>query len=370
MKKIFISYAHEDESLKIKLQKHLSALKRNKQIDPWEDRMISPGDNWKDAIYSELIEANIILLLISPDFLSSDYCYEIEMKTAMTMHEEGRAIVVPIILRHCDWKDTPFAKLQGLPKHGKPVTDWEDADEAFLNIIEGIKKLLNKATKIEGVQEHNAQLTDIKRHEPITFNTIKKAIRVFEKDKNIFAVFEGDNIKQITFSKADRDPLLMSTENTVVFIRDTFGDRNNHSVEKIMKVDYHTLFEQTVTNMKPYKGGLISTYFIHEASNPTISLDEKYIYFLADAYVTSANLVRVNLITGEWQIISDAVHFKLIKNGPYHNLILIGKAQIKTKGRDVYYYLINEKNEILKEFESRENFDAFKNYLETEIKSA
>ncbi|MEM7772173.1 MAG: hypothetical protein AAF327_16875 [Cyanobacteria bacterium P01_A01_bin.37] len=71
------------------------------------------------------------MLLISPDFIASKYCRDIEIPQAMQRHEIGEAIVVPIILRPFDWKAAPFSKLQAFPKDAKPVTSWTNQDECF-----------------------------------------------------------------------------------------------------------------------------------------------------------------------------------------------------------------------------------------------
>jgi hypothetical protein len=143
MTKVFISYAHADEFYRKELEKHLSVLARNGYIDTWNDRELIAGQVWGDQISSELEEAQIILLLISSDFLASNYCYDIEMKRAIERHKKQEAIVVPIIIRFCDWSNTPFSLIQGLPLDAKPVRDWPDPDQAFLNVVEGIKTLLN-----------------------------------------------------------------------------------------------------------------------------------------------------------------------------------------------------------------------------------
>ncbi len=143
MTKVFISYAHTDENYRKELEKHLSVLKRNNYIDTWTDREIVAGQNWGNQISKELEEAKVILLLISSDFLASNYCYDIEMKKAIERHNNKEAFVVPIILRYCDWSNTPFSVIQGLPVNAKPIRDWSDQDQAFLNIVDGIKILLN-----------------------------------------------------------------------------------------------------------------------------------------------------------------------------------------------------------------------------------
>jgi hypothetical protein len=136
---IFISYSHEDEIYKDKLEKHLSILKRNNVIETWHDRKIIPGEEWDKKIKEELENAQIILLLVSVDFLSSNYCYDIEIKRAVEKHENGEVVLIPIMLRKCDWNETSFSKIQALPKNAMPVKNFEDEDEAFSSIIEGIK---------------------------------------------------------------------------------------------------------------------------------------------------------------------------------------------------------------------------------------
>jgi len=139
---IFYSYSHKDEELRDLLETHLSLLKRSGLIQGWHDRRISAGAEWEGSINECLESAGIILLLVSADFLASDYCYDKEMLLAMKRHEEGAASVIPIILRKCDWSDAPFGKLQALPKDGKPIKIWDDMDEAFTDVVTGLKKTI------------------------------------------------------------------------------------------------------------------------------------------------------------------------------------------------------------------------------------
>src|SRR6266849_227761 len=143
--KIFLSYAHEDEYLKQQLENHLSLLRHQDVAVTWDDRLIEAGGNWEDEIDDNLNTADIILLLISEAFMASDYAYKIEMKRALERHEAKHAQVVPIILRPYDWQSAPFGKLQALPKDGKAVTLWQDRDEAFTNIAEGIRNLITNS---------------------------------------------------------------------------------------------------------------------------------------------------------------------------------------------------------------------------------
>jgi TIR domain len=141
---IFFSYAHEDEALRDELAKHLKLLERQGIIKAWHDLNITAGEEWKTAINTNLESAEIILLLISADFLASDYCYDIEMKTALERHKCNQARVIPIILRPVDWHHAPFGKLTALPTDGKSITTWPNQDEAFTNIVKGLRKAIDQ----------------------------------------------------------------------------------------------------------------------------------------------------------------------------------------------------------------------------------
>jgi tetratricopeptide (TPR) repeat protein len=142
---VFYSYAHEDEPFRQELEKHLSLLKRQGVIAGWHDRHITAGAEWKGQIDQHLESAQIILLLISPDFMASDYCYDVEMTRALERHEQREARVIPVLLRYADWESAPFGKLQYLPRNRKPVKSWADQDEAFREIAKEIREVIQKA---------------------------------------------------------------------------------------------------------------------------------------------------------------------------------------------------------------------------------
>lgn len=137
---IFYSYSHKDRKLLDVLIEHLSNLKRQGLISDWVDHKIRAGREWKDEIDEHLKSARIILLLVSPSFMASDYCVTVEMKWAMQRHETKEALVIPVILRQFDWKGAPFSKLQFLPSNAKAITSWSNRDAAFTNVAEGIRK--------------------------------------------------------------------------------------------------------------------------------------------------------------------------------------------------------------------------------------
>ncbi|HEX9987254.1 MAG TPA: TIR domain-containing protein [Chloroflexia bacterium] len=141
---VFYSYAHEDEGLRNELEKHLSILKRTGVITGWHDRKIIAGHDWEKEIDARLNRAKVILLLISADFLASDYCYGIEMERALQRDKAGDARVIPVILREVHWRGAPFGRLQALPTDAKAVTSWENRDGAFTDVAKGIAKAVEE----------------------------------------------------------------------------------------------------------------------------------------------------------------------------------------------------------------------------------
>jgi len=144
--KLFFSYSHADEALRDQLEVQLAMLKRGGLIEAWHDRRITAGTPIGDAISTRLEDADIVLLLVSPDFLASDYCYEREMARALERHRKGSARVIPVILRPCDWHDAPFGELLAAPEDGKPITRWADSDEAFLVVVSAIRRAIAEMT--------------------------------------------------------------------------------------------------------------------------------------------------------------------------------------------------------------------------------
>ncbi len=122
-------------------------LQRQGIIKLWHDRDISAGAEWEHEINEQLNSSEVILLLVSPSFLASDYCYSKEMQRAIERHERGEVRAIPIILRPCEWQVTPLGKLQALPKDGKPVTTWPNRDNAYLDSARGIRIAVEELTR-------------------------------------------------------------------------------------------------------------------------------------------------------------------------------------------------------------------------------
>ena len=137
----FISYASEDDAHRIALEKYLRLFQRQGLLDTWSDRKILPGGNWGEEIDEALERADLILALVSVDFLASDYCYNVEMERALARHGSGEARLVPIIVRVCEWQTSPLGKLQALPERARPVAAWPDPDAAWTSVAEGLRRI-------------------------------------------------------------------------------------------------------------------------------------------------------------------------------------------------------------------------------------
>ncbi len=169
--KVFISYAHKDEDFKNELIEHLSILKRTNMIEEWNDRKITAGQEWDKEISMHLEKADIILFLVSASFINSDYCYDIEVKRAIEKHESKDAILIPIVIRAVNWSGTDFSKIQGLPKDALAVSSWENRDEAWVDVVEGIKKSINN---LEILKPKKKEIVVVDRD--ITFDVSEKQI--------------------------------------------------------------------------------------------------------------------------------------------------------------------------------------------------
>jgi len=152
MASVFFSYSHTDEGLRDQLEKCLAMLKNQGAIETWHDRRILAGDELEGSISAAIESADLILLLVSPDFLASKYCYDVEMQRALERHEASEARVMPIILRPCDWQESPLSRLLAAPKDGKPITKWPDLDEAFQDIVSAIRKALPKQQNVPALK--------------------------------------------------------------------------------------------------------------------------------------------------------------------------------------------------------------------------
>jgi len=167
---VFISYAHRDERLKERFLVHLAALKRERLIGVWHDQMLKPGEHLDRSIENELAAADVVILLISPDFINSDYCTEKEMQRAFARAKVGRCKAVAVILKPCGWRNIPIDEEGGrlgdflvTPRDGKPVTQWPQGREAaWDSVVADIRRLISD-NSASGIQDDSSAATDVIR---------------------------------------------------------------------------------------------------------------------------------------------------------------------------------------------------------------
>ncbi len=175
--KIFVSYAHEDENFRNELLKHLRLIEKQGYVESWHDREITAGAEWREEIDQHLQESDIVLLLVSADFVNSEYCYDIEMQTAIEAHNSGKNLVIPILVRPVsNWEEAPFGKLQILPTNTKPVSNWDIQDAAWADIVSGILKAVQRRGQ--------EQLPHNSREKP-NFDQLFQSISAAQQNSNV-----------------------------------------------------------------------------------------------------------------------------------------------------------------------------------------
>lgn len=165
--RLFCSYAHEDEEMRSALRTHLAPLRNEKLLVDWSDRDITPGADWDTEISARLSTSNIVLVLVSADFLASSYAYGRELRRALELNDSGVLRVVPVILRPCVWTILPIAKLHALPEEARPVSTWDDRDSAYVSVVEGIARVARELSAASDSLLADWMTSRLLRHEVI-----------------------------------------------------------------------------------------------------------------------------------------------------------------------------------------------------------
>lgn len=244
---IFFCYSHKDDKSRQELTKHLSILKRQGVISDWHDRKILPGSEWDKEIDDHVNTASIILLLISADFLNSDYCYDKEMGRALQRHETGEARVIPIILRHVDWKGALFAKLQALPIDGISIDNkrWKNRDEAFENVTRGIRA----AVEAIRAKEDQADKSGRKKAKTAGSESMKVFIACDNLgDKQIAGILSrtGNSLNQSNIRNVIADPVRESlplTISPIIAICQTSKGNPFKNIKKYVNLEHKSLIQ-------------------------------------------------------------------------------------------------------------------------------
>ncbi len=262
---IFFAYSREDAKLRERLDKHLSGLKRRNFINTWYDGKIDAGTEWEKEIDFNLSKADIILLLISVDFIASDYCFEKEMKKAISRHEKGDAVIIPILLNPCDWSDLPFSKIQGLPQNGKPVTstDWESVEIALNEVANSIKSIVEnlRASKSKHLKSINEVLKEKDSELRITLEQLEE-LQIEQEIKNENIENQKVEIKLLNDNILNFTSALKELENSYNFTKLEYDkkikslqidvNKLKHIIEQ-MKIEIETK-ENIIQKLEKKKG--------------------------------------------------------------------------------------------------------------------
>lgn len=281
--KLFFSYAHEDEPLLVKLKMHLKPLQREGLIDVWYDRNISGGAEWSKEIDKHLNTAHVILLLVSPDFINSDYCYGVELARAFERHANGEACLIPVLLRPVAWQGL-LGKLQALPKNGKPVKSrhWRNMDEALSEIALGIRETIDTLPKESPVdkeeislkqQSHIEQLVEAKETMTLSFEE-KKRISA-EPTHPDSTVWQASKVGILSVKTGKKSGRAYEIENTLsigrssectIFLED-LGVSRNHAFVDIDNNGHYILVDLGSSNGTIVNGKTLekdATYYLVE----------------------------------------------------------------------------------------------------------
>ena len=185
--KVFISYAHEDEAFKVKLEKHLSMLKRRGMLDTWNDRELNVGDEWDVEIKAALHEADIVLFLLSADALASDYIHDVEIKKALENYKQNKTTIIPVLLRPCSFRDSPLSHFKSLPEKRESIQEYPNQDDAFMEIYNHLRQL---AIQIEHAKQAHKTPKSKGEYDKISCNR-KTIVRQF---KFAYEKYKADGI--------------------------------------------------------------------------------------------------------------------------------------------------------------------------------
>jgi len=227
--RVFISYSHKDEAYLHELEKHLTNLKRENLISTWHDRKITAGEEWDKRIDHSLSNSDIILFLISPDFIASDYCIENEVTKAISMHNNKEATLLPVIIRPCDWQSTPISKIQALPKDGKPLSLSANQDQCWLEITNSIRHVSKKLTSLSSTKRtiyfsiNEALVNEINRIDDLYSREAEVSgipTGLADLDHQLDGIHPGDLCIVASAPMMDRIGILISFANNIL-VRDS-----------------------------------------------------------------------------------------------------------------------------------------------------
>ena len=282
--KAFISYSHKDAAALERLHDHLKVLRQEGHIDTWFDREILAGGEIDAEIEERIESSELFLLLVSPDFLASDYCVEKEMKMALGRHHSDDAKVVPIIIEPCDWAHTALGNLKALPRDGKPISEWPNKNSAYLDVVQELRRVLDKGT----VLSPEGNKVPLRPRQP------NSGARGFRIKRDFDEIDRGDFCDQAFLVIRDYFQGSISKIDTVEELRARFDSRSA------------TSFTCTVVNRALQRGTAHIT--VHRGGDNT-AIGDIYYSFTKNAPTNAANGI-LYVQADEYELYLSSLHLR------------------------------------------------------------
>lgn len=193
---VFISYAPKDEKFRSELETHLAGLRRQKVIEVWHRGSLVPGADQAE-VDTQLRSAEIILLLISANFLADDLCFDYEMVQALEQARLGRSRTIPILVQSVVYAETPFAKLAPLPRSERPIATWDKRDEAWVEVVKGIRQVVD-SLRVAQPPPPKQQQTGAERPRLPTNGSLRSVIDAMFLTAEDLEMFVVDNFPELS----------------------------------------------------------------------------------------------------------------------------------------------------------------------------
>ena len=282
--KAFISYSHQDSEMLTLLHKHLAQLQRDQVISTWTDRDIMPGGALDQNISSALKDSSIFIALLSPDYIASRYCYEKEFENALAMQTQGM-VIIPIIVEPCDWLSTPFKAFKALPTDGKPVSTWENKNNAFLDIVQNIRKLVEIPNAGRAKLHASETPSPVGRNYRVQkdFDSIEK-IEFTERSLHEIKDYLSRYIEEIIQLDNIKSRTLVNDNNT---FESVLVNRNKIATESHLKISIAEEYSSSMfsrSNEKQISYSINGNKMRDLGKTFTLSNDEYHLFWMSNIY--------------------------------------------------------------------------------------
>ncbi|HTK05990.1 MAG TPA: toll/interleukin-1 receptor domain-containing protein [Ktedonobacteraceae bacterium] len=317
---IFCCYARKDQNFLQELKTHLKPLEREGLVIVKADIDISPGARWETTIRQHLEAADIILLLISPDFIASDYCFHEEMRRAIVRHEQGTARVIPVIVRPSAWHRLPFGKLQALPEDATPISVSQNRDIAMLSVAQGIYAVAQELTTGVSVKlEPEKALWPLAQEDPLPANNQKKNDVGAKDDTSRYAienkgpvygqviggqhgqVNSGETVNVTNITNKAKDGIRALEMGAKALLREDYASARKELRVAIEEIDQEAQKREAAKarylqalavlgDEHPRDKGIVAMERVNELLNAAIRLDQCSAYMMTSAVIRDPRL--------------------------------------------------------------------------------